>query len=114
MKRTFPLFVLAASGFTLSAVAQLPASPGLSPAPAETPAPQVGPAKIAVVAFQLAVGQTNEGQRNFGELEKKYAPKEATLKSLSDEIDNLTKQLQTQGASLSDAERASRAKVIDD
>jgi outer membrane protein len=62
----------------------------------------------------LAVAQTNEGQRDFGDLQKKYAPKEAALKSLSDEIDNLTKQLQTQGASLSPAEQANKAKVIDD
>jgi outer membrane protein len=62
----------------------------------------------------LAVAQTNEGQRDFGDLQKKYAPKEAALKSLSDELDSLTKQLQTQGASLSEGERANRAKVIDD
>ncbi len=36
------------------------------------------------------------------------------LKTLNDDIDNLTKQLQAQGAKLSDAERASRAKTIDD
>ena len=64
--------------------------------------------------FQLAVAQTNEGQRDFGDLQKKYAPKEAALKTLSDEVDNLTKQLQAQGASLSAAEQASKAKVIDD
>ena len=72
------------------------------------------PAKIAVIAFQMAVAQTNEGQRDFADLEKKYAPKEAALKSLSDEIENLTKQLQTQAASLSEVERNSRAKIIDE
>ncbi|MFZ2022093.1 MAG: OmpH family outer membrane protein [Terracidiphilus sp.] len=115
MKRLLSLVFVLASGLSLSAVAQLPASPGLSPAPAATgAAPVAGPAKIAVIAFQAAVGQTNEGQRDFGELEKKYAPKEAQLKSLSDEIDNSTKELQTQGASLSEAERATRAKTIDE
>ena len=62
----------------------------------------------------MAVAQTNEGQRDFADLQKKYAPKEAALKTLSDEIDNLTKQLQAQGASLSEVERNSRAKVIDE
>ena len=62
----------------------------------------------------MAVGQTNEFQRNFADLQKKYDPKRQQLKTLSDEIDNLTKQLQTQGDKLSDAERASRAKTIDD
>ncbi len=78
------------------------------------PAAPAGPAKIAVVAFQVAVAQTNEGQRNFADLQKKYDPKRQQLKALSDEVDNLTKQLQTQGDKLSDTERASRAKTIDD
>ncbi len=105
MKRSLALLSTLALGFALSAAAQT------SPAPAAAPA---GPAKIAVIAFQVAVAQTNEGQRNFADLQKKYAPKEAQLKTLSDEIDKLTKQLQTQGDTLSDAERASRAKTIDD
>ena len=108
MKRTLALVVMLASGMVLSADAQTQA------ATAPAGGPVAVPAKIAVVAFQLAVAQTNEGQRDFGDLQKKYAPKEAALKTLSDELDNLTKQLQTQGATLSESERANRAKVIDD
>ena len=104
MKRSLALAVALASGFALTAAAQT------SPAPA-APA---GPAKIAVIAFQVAVAQTNEGQRNFADLQKKYEPKRAQLKVLSDDIDSLKKQLQAQGDKLSDAERASRAKTIDD
>jgi outer membrane protein len=106
MKRTFALVLMLASGVALSAAAQTPAAP-----PAAAPA---GPAKIAVVSFQLAVAQTNEGQRDFADLQKKYAPKETALKTLSDELDTLTKQLQAQGATLSPAEQANKAKVIDD
>jgi outer membrane protein len=109
MKRSLAIVVLLASGLVLSAAAQtlpMPAAPAA--------APVAVPAKIAVIAFQMAVAQTNEGQRDFADLEKKYAPKEAALKSLSEEIDNLTKQLQAQGASLSEVERNSRAKIIDD
>jgi outer membrane protein len=109
MKRSLAIVVLLASGLVLSAAAQTLPMPA---APAATPV--AVPAKIAVIAFQLAVAQTNEGQRDFADLEKKYAPKEAALKSLSEEIDNLTKQLQAQGASLSEVERNSRAKIIDD
>jgi Skp family chaperone for outer membrane proteins len=112
MKRSLAVVVLLASSLVLSAAAQMPASPGVSPEPAA--AAPAGPAKIAVIAFQLAVAQTNEGQREFADLQKKYAPKEASLKSLSDEIDGLTKQLQSQGATLSDVERTNRAKTIDD
>lgn len=105
MKRSLALAFTLASGFALSAAAQTPAAPAAAPA---------GPAKIAVIAFQAAVGQTNEFQRNFADLQKKYEPKRTQLKVLSDEVDNLTKQLQTQGDKLSDPERASRAKTIDD
>jgi outer membrane protein len=104
MKRSLAIAITLASGIVLSAAAQT------SPAPA-APA---GPAKIAVIAFQVAVGQTNEGLRNFADLQKKYAPKEEQLKALNDEIDSLTKQLQTQGSALSDVERAKRATAIDE
>jgi outer membrane protein len=105
MKRSLALIITLASGFALSAAAQT------SPASASAAA---GPAKVAVIAFQVAVAQTNEGQRNFADLQKKYAPREAHLKSVADEIDTLTKQLQAQGDKLSDAERANRAKTIDE
>jgi Skp family chaperone for outer membrane proteins len=104
MKRSLVLATLLASGFTLSVAAQTPAA-----APAA-----VGPSKIAVIAFQVAVAQTNEGQRNFADLQKKYQPQENVLKSQNDEIESLTKQLQAQGATLSEADRASKARVIDE
>ena len=104
MKRTLALATLLASGLALGAAAQTQ----------PTAAAPAGPAKIAVIAFQLAVAQTNEGQRNFADLKKKFAPKENQLKAQNDEIENLTKQLQAQGDKLSDTERASRAKAIDD
>lgn len=115
MKRSVALVLTLASGLALTAAAQTPAAPdapgAAAPSAATTPA---GPAKIAVIAFQVAVAQTNEGQRDFGDLQKKYQPKQSQLKTLSDEVDNLTKQLQTQGDKLNDAERAARAKTIDD
>src|SRR5437763_2957442 len=115
MKLSLALLALTSSSVA-TAYAQTPAAPVPSaPAPASaTAAAPAGPPKIAVIAFQVAVGQTNEFQRNFADLQKKYDPKRQQLKTLSDEIDNLTKQLQTQGDKLSDAERATRAKQIDD
>jgi outer membrane protein len=104
MNRSIALALSLFSGMALSAAAQTTPAAG-------TTAP---PAKIAVIAFQAAVGQTNEGKRNFADLEKKFAPKEQELKGLNDEIETLTKQLQTQGNALSETERASRAKAIDE
>jgi outer membrane protein len=101
MKRSLALILTLASGFALSAAAQTPAA-----APA-------GPAKIAVIAFQVAVAQTNEGQRNFADLQKKYDPRRQQLKTLSDEVDTLTKQLQSQASTLSPTEQQSKATAID-
>lgn len=114
MKRLLVLPVLLAFGVSLHA--QMPDAPGLpsASAGATTPAPHVGPAKIAVIALQVAVGKTNEFQRNFADVQKKYEPKRQQLKALSDEIDTLTKQLQAQAATLSEADRASRARTIDE
>jgi outer membrane protein len=110
MKRSLVLATLLASSFALGAAAQTLPAPA---APAATAAP-VGPAKIAVIAFQVAVAKTNEGQRNFADLQKKYLPRENELKTRNDEIESLTKQLQTQGASLSEAARATQARTIDE
>lgn len=112
MKRSVALVLTLASGLALTAAAQTPAAPDAPGAPAS--AVPAGPAKIAVIAFQVAVAQTNEGQKAFADLQKKYQPKQTQLKALNDEIDNLTKQLQAQGDKLSEAERAARAKTIDD
>jgi outer membrane protein len=111
MKHSLVLVATLASGMVLSAAAQTPAAPAAAAAP--TAAAPAGPTRIAVVAFQVAVAQTNEGQRNFADLQKKYDPKRQQLKAASDEIDTLTKQLQAQGSTLSDAERATRATAID-
>ena len=103
MKRSLALATLLASSFVLGATAQTP--------PASAPA---GPVKVAVITFQMAVAQPNEGQRNFADLQKKYMPKENQLKAQSDEIDSLTKQLQAQAASLNDEQRATQARTIDE
>ena len=102
MKRSLAIATLLASGLVLGAAAQT------------QPAPAAAASKIAVIAFQVAVAQTNEGQRNFSDLKKKYEPKESLLKAQDDEIQSLTKQLQATGATLSEADRAGKARVIDD
>jgi outer membrane protein len=118
MKRVFPVFLSLGLGSLGIAAAQAPAAAPARPATeAHETAPtheNAPPAKVAVISFQAAVGQTNEFQREFTDLQKKYAPKEASLKTLNDDIDKLTKDLQAQGSTLSDAERQSRARAIDE
>lgn len=104
MKRVFAISAFLAAGLIPVAQAQ---------APAATAAAAGQTTKIAVIAFQAAVAKTNEGQQNFSALEKKYQPKQEEITALKNQVDALTKQLQTDGPKLTDAERAARAKVID-
>ena len=119
MKRSLTFVCILASGLGASALAQTGGSPAAmpsAPAPASAAAAvaPAGPAKVGIIQFQQAVGGTNEGQRDFAELRKKFEPKQTQLKTQSDEIDSLKKQLQTQGATLSETARASLTKQIDD
>ena len=116
MKRSLTLVCMLASGLGVSTFAQSsPAAPTDAPnAPGSAAVAPTGTAKIAIILFQPAVAQTNEGQRDFAEVRKKYEPKQTQLKAQSDEVDNLKKTLQTQGSTLSDSERATRLKTIDE
>ena len=60
------------------------------------------------------MSQTNEGQRNFADLQKKFEPKRQATQGSQRRDRYPAKQLQAQGDKLSDAERASRAKTIDE
>ena len=103
MKRSLAVVFTLASGLALSAAAQTPAASS----PVES-------AKVAVIFFQAALDQTTEGQRDYAELKKKYEPKRLQLDQLTGEIENLQKELQAQSGTLTDAERARRAKTIED
>ncbi len=120
MKRSLTFVCILASGFGVNALAQASSSAASSPAampsapvPASATAP-AGPAKIAIIQFQQAVAATNEGQRDFTELRKKFEPKQTALKTQSDDIDSLKKQLQTQSATMSETARASLTRSIDE
>ena len=111
MKRTFATVAALASCLALSAAAQSPAVAAAAPNAPSTPA---GPPKIAVLTFQEAVAQTNDFQRRFADLQKKFEPKRQQIKTLNDEIASLQNELQAQSATLSDAERATKAKRLDE
>jgi outer membrane protein len=104
MRRLPASLVMLAVSLTVSAAAQT----------AVPTAQSSGPTKIAVISFQVAVAQTNEFQRNFADLQKKYQPKKDELQALDNEIKNLKAQLQAQTGSLSAFERANRQRTIDD
>ena len=110
MNRNFVTIGALASCLALGASAQSPAVAAAGNAPATT----AGGPKIAVIVFQEAVAQTNDFQRRFADLQKKYDPKRAQIKTLNDDIASLQKDLQAKSATLSDADRATKAKQLDE
>jgi outer membrane protein len=95
----------------------LPAAVLAQTGAAATPAtpPQTAPSatKVGVISIQDAILGTNEGQKEFEALGKKFEPKRSELKALTDEIDGLKKQLDTQGSKMNDEARASLVKQIE-
>src|SRR6201996_7030926 len=113
MKRSLTLVcLLASTGIAFGQVPSAPSPPAPTP-PAAAPVTPVD-AKVAIISFQQAVAATNEGQRNFAQLRTKFEPKQTQLKTQSDEIDSLKKQLQDAGTTLSEPERESRLRTIDE
>ena len=106
MTRKLVRFVLP---LVILSVAGLAQTGNAAPAPAAT-----GPAgKIGVIQIQQAIVATNEGQRDFQALDKKFEPKRTELQQLQKEIEDLQKQLQTQGDKLNDSARAEMSKNLE-
>jgi outer membrane protein len=107
---------LAAGFLTIAGIAQTtsPQAPAThATAPAAPPPPQAIPAKIAFIELEEAAAATNEGQSAVTEIQKRYQPQKDKLDALKADIDSLTKQLQNAPATMSDEEKASRARDID-
>ena len=116
---SIPLAIAASLG--LSAMAQtgstatsstpnaLPSAPS---SPAATPVP-TGPGKVGTINIQEAIVACNEGQRDMDALQKKYEPKQVELKTQNDELEQLKKQLETQGPKLNEDAAANLKKQIE-
>jgi outer membrane protein len=113
MNRSLSLVCVLASGMGVAAIAQAaaPATPDSAPT---VPAVVTGATKIAVIQFQAAVTQTNEFQRDYADLRKKYEPREGKLSAENQQIETLKKQLQDAGANISDTDRQTRMRTIDE
>lgn len=101
---------LAQTGNAAAAPATSPAAPAASPT---APAPTASSTKIGVIQIQQAIVATNEGQRDFQALDKKFEPKRSELQGLQKEIEDLQKQLQTQGDKLNDQARTEMTKNLE-
>jgi outer membrane protein len=113
MKRSLSLVCLLASGLGAAALAQAAAPAKSDPAPS-APVAATGTTKIAIIQFSGAVTQTNEFQRDIADLRKKYGPQEAKLQSDNQEIETLKKQLQDGGANISETDRETKTRSLDE
>lgn len=108
MKRSLSLVCVLITSFGMTAMAQtshsVPNAPGMGGSHE----------KIAVIMFQAAVARTNEGQRDFANLEKKFAPKNEQLKQESDQINALKTQLQANAKTLTAVQRQEKVNEIQD
>jgi Skp family chaperone for outer membrane proteins len=107
---------LAAMAQTSSAAANPASSNAPAAAPADTPSATsaTGVTRIGIINMQQAILASNEGRRDFEALSKKFEPKQTELKGQNDEVDNLKKQLNTQGDKLNEGARANLVKTIED
>ena len=96
-----------------TASAPLPAAPGAASDPAPTTAAGGGGSKIGTINIQNAILYSNEGQRDFEAMRKKLEPKQNELKSQSDQIEELKKQLNTQGNTLNDDAKSNLQRQIE-
>ena len=107
MTRNFASIAVVSLALTMGALAQTGTT--AAAAPATTPA---GPSKIGIINIQGAVANTNEGKRDLEGLDKKMEPRVKELQALQADVENLTKQLNTQGEKLNDEAKANLQKQI--
>jgi outer membrane protein len=107
MTRKFaPSALLVAVVLSLAALAQTgtAAAAPTAAAPASA-APLAGTNKVGIINIQGAIMACNEGRRDLEALDKKFEPKRSELQNLGKEIEDLKKQLNTQGDKLNDEAR---------
>ncbi len=111
--RFVPVIVAALSLATFAQTASKPASPAPSAATTPASAASAAQARIGIVNIQAAIINSNEGQRDFEALRKKFDPKRGELESLNREVEDLKKQLSATGDKLNEDARATLVKQID-
>ncbi|MFZ1918169.1 MAG: OmpH family outer membrane protein [Terriglobales bacterium] len=113
------LFALAQAGQSAATPAPASATPPDAPsaAPANNPAAattlKATGTKVGTINIEQAIFASNEGQRDFQQLSKKFEPKQAELKNTADELDSLQKQLSAQQDKLNDEARDKLVKQIE-
>ncbi len=104
MTRNFARTAVVTLALTMGAFAQT----GTTTAAAAPTAPT----KIGIINIQGAVANTNEGKRDLEGLDKKMESRVKELQALQADVENLTKQLNTQGDKLNEEAKANLQKQI--
>lgn len=111
------LFATLSFALSLNLSAQAAPAASSAAAPASTaataPATTAGGAKVGIIDVQQVIVATNEGQRDFEQLQKKFDPKRSELQNLNKEVDTLKSQLNTQGEKMNEDARAKLVKDIE-
>jgi outer membrane protein len=98
--------------FARTAVVTLALTMGAFAQTGTTAAAPTAPTKIGIVNIQGAVANTNEGKRDLEALDKKFETRVKELQTLQADVENLTKQLNTQGDKLNEEAKANLQKQI--
>ena len=97
--------------------APAPAAGAPAPAPAATtPGTAVAAGstnKVGIINIQGAILASNEGRRDLEALDKKFDPKRTELQNLNKEIEDLKKQLSTQGDKMNEEARANLVRNLE-
>jgi len=99
--------------FTAAMVAGAQTQTASAAAPSTTPPSGPAPSKVGVISIQGVIANTNEFKRDFEQLAGKYEPKKKELETLRAEVDKLKADLNTQQDKLSDAERNTRVRSLE-
>ena len=105
--------VFGLSLFAAGQADQPAAAPPTAPSAAAATAAKPMGTKVGTINIEQAIFASNEGQRDFLELSKKFEPKQTELKGKADEIDSLKKQLSAQQDKLNDESRDKLVKQVE-
>jgi outer membrane protein len=114
MKRTFvSIVLLVLSAVTMLAQASSAATPAAPSSTPAAPALNQSGVKVGVIDMQGAIAGSNEGQRDFETLAKKFEPRRLELQKQNTDIEDLKKQLSTQGDKMNPEAHESLVKSIE-
>ncbi len=93
-----------------AAVAGAQAGGAAPTAPTAQPSPP--PVKVGILQRDLAIAFSNEGQRDFGAMQKRFEARRVELTNLNNELEELKKQFNTQGDKMNDEARLNLTRSI--